>query len=199
LAAAANRPHNHSTHQAYQHPPPPPPPRSSTTTGPSSAPSPSPRCGPSSPSTPPVSWHITRPSTSSVEMLSSEQGVFVELPPLSCGGIWGQSRSRWNRATVRWGKSSYSEEWCLEPETCRRDGGLGSCGHRRVNAGAGACPPPPPLCVCGGVIAGWAHRLRGGGGGSASGGSVRATGAGSAHAAWTWRQLPAMSVGRHGC
>ena len=27
--------------------------------------------------------------TSSVEMFSSEQGAFVELPPLSCGGICG--------------------------------------------------------------------------------------------------------------
>ena len=27
--------------------------------------------------------------TPSVEMLSLEGGAFVDLPPLSCGGIWG--------------------------------------------------------------------------------------------------------------
>ena len=134
---------------------------------------------------------------SSVEMLSSEGGAFVELPPLSCGGIRGpvaipveESDSALGQVLLLGGRDE--------------DAGWALATVRLVDLATGVCTPAQ---VPGLPFPHWefaAERLPDGRivcVGEQEEGTVYGPpelGA-TPDAAWAWRQLPAMSVGRHGC
>jgi hypothetical protein len=142
--------------------------------------------------------------TSSVEMLPAEEGAFVDLPPLSCGrrcraarsGV--QPRSRWMRATAPRGRCSCSEDrcrvvqyrwctWSIWPPACAHPAGL-PCSARALillplgyQMGASCAREDSAVAI---------FRRRRCGGPPVQG---------APDAAWTWRQLPAMSAARHDC
>jgi hypothetical protein len=138
---------------------------------------------------------------SSVEMLSSEEGAFVDLPPLSCGGIRGA-------AAIVVDESDSAAGQVLLLGGAVYGGGIMPTVHL-VDLATGVCTPGRPDMLCsryifaaaglpgGGIVCagGW-----GGGGGQLSlaemwGPPVQ----GALDAAWSWRELPAMSDERSGC
>jgi hypothetical protein len=138
--------------------------------------------------------------TSSVEMLSSEGGAFVELPPLSCGGI------RDAVAIAVEESDSALGQVLLLGGYVQRVGSVSTV--RLVDLATGVCTPaqvpdllrprsrfaverlPDGRIVCAG----------GGIGGDWTSGEVYGPPQpGAPDAAWSWRQLPPMSVGRGGC
>jgi hypothetical protein len=135
---------------------------------------------------------------SSVEMLSEEQGAFVSLPSLSCGEI-----SHAAAVAVDESDSAAGQVLLL--------GGVGrvitSKGVRLVDLATGTCTRQPDMLHARYHFA--AARLKdgrvvcaGGGGLHASSISAEVYGPpvqGAPGAPWTWTELPAMSVGRHGC
>jgi hypothetical protein len=137
-------------------------------------------------------------STSSVEMLSSEEGVFVDLPPLSlsCGGIRGAAA-----IAVEESDSAAGQVLLLGGVMQ----GVPVSTVHLVDLATGVCTPGRPDLL-GSRYNSAAAGLPGGGivcaGGGGAQSSAEMWGApvqGAPDAAWTWRQLPAMSVGRDGC
>jgi hypothetical protein len=134
--------------------------------------------------------------TSSVEMLSSEEGAFVDLPPLSCGGIWGA-------AAVAVGESDSAAGQVLLLGGVMEGGAMSRTVHL-VDLATGVCTPgrpdmfrsrwlyaaiglPDGRIVCAGRYGGspaemWGPPVQG-----------------APDAEWSWRHLPAMGVGRDGC
>jgi hypothetical protein len=144
-------------------------------------------------------------STSSVEMLSSEEGVFAELPPLSCGAI-----EEAVAIPVEESDSALGQVLLLGGEVSDAFGGRRVSTVRLVDLATGVCTPaqvPDLLLPRSGFTAqrlpdgryGCIVCLGGGAGDFWESGEVygpldlRAT-----DAAWTWRQLPSMSVARGG-
>jgi len=135
---------------------------------------------------------------SSVEM-SSEGGEFVELPPLSCGGILcavaiavKESDSAAGQVLLLGGGTHTGEELStvqlvdLDTGVCTPQPALL---HGRMSFAAAGLPDGRIICV-------------GGFGGSGPLSTTEMWGPpvqGAVTAAWTWRALPAMSVGLVGC
>jgi hypothetical protein len=147
---------------------------------------------------------MTGPKLSSVEMLSSEQGAaFVELPPLSCGGIYGAVA-----IAVEESDSAAGQVLLI--------GGVDDDNHattvQLVDLATGVCVPQPDLLHRRGCLLA-AGRLPdgrivcvGGFGGVGDAESAESSAEvwgppaqGAADAACVWRALPAMSAGRAGC
>jgi hypothetical protein len=135
--------------------------------------------------------------TSSVEMLFSEEGgAFVDLPPLSRGGISGA-------AAIAVEESDSAAGQMLLLGGTEDDSGAVST-VQLVDLATGACVPQDNLLHRRYLPA--AGRLPDGrivcAGGIGGGSSAEVWGApeqGAADAAWSWRELPAMSAGRWGC
>jgi hypothetical protein len=133
---------------------------------------------------------------SSVEMLSSEEGgAFVDLPPLSCGGICGT-------AAIGVDESERAAGQVLLLGGADASGALTTV--QLVDLATGACAPQNNLLHAHYLSA--AGRLADGrvvcAGGIGVGLSAEVWGApaqGAADAAWTWIELPAMSADRYGC
>jgi hypothetical protein len=129
-------------------------------------------------------------------MLSKGAGAFEELPPLSCGAISGAAA-----IAVDETHSASGQVLLL--------GGLAqdhtaTSSVRLVDLATGICTPQADLLNArsnfaaarlpdGGII------CAGGNGGLATAEMWVASMQGALEAAWTWRGLPAMSVGRIGC
>jgi hypothetical protein len=143
-------------------------------------------------------WDSGGDLTSSVEMLSSEEGAFVDLPPLSCGAIGSAAA-----IAVEESDSAAGQVLLLGGTM---EGGAVSTVHL-VDLATGVCTPGRPDMLR------WrlnfaAAGLPGGGivcAGGYSGGSQSSAEMwgppvqGAPDAAWSWRHLPAMGVGRGGC
>ena len=134
--------------------------------------------------------------TSRVEMLSKGAGAFVELPPLSCGAISGAAAIAVNET------HSASGQVLLLGGSAQDHTATSSV--RLVDLATGICTPQADLLNArsnfaaarlpdGGII------FAGGNGGLATAEIWVASMQGAPEAAWTWRGLPAMSVGRGGC
>ena len=143
--------------------------------------------------------------TSSVEMLSSEEGAFVNLPPLSCGAIWGAAAIAVDESDSALG------QLLLIGGAMQGCGGASRTVHL-VDLATGLCTRQRDLlssCYnCASArLPGGGIRLPGGGIVCAGGDFLRGSSAkmwgapeqGAPDAAWTWRHLPAMSVARRVC
>jgi len=137
---------------------------------------------------------------SSVEMLSEGQGVFTASLPLSCGGIM-------DAATVVVKESDSTAGQVLVLGGFTELNGTVSAVHL-VDLATGICTPQPNLLRARSLFV--AARLPDGcvicAGGLGDGvGCLQSTEIleppvqGSLDAAWTWRELPQLSVGRYGC
>jgi hypothetical protein len=136
-------------------------------------------------------------TSSSVEQLSSEEGAFVDLPPLSCGGIYGAAA-----IAVEESESAAGQVFLFGGATPQ-----GSVSTMPlVDLATGVCTPGRPDMLhsrfafaaaglpYGGIV------CAGEGGGDESAAEVRGPPVqGAPDVAWTWRQLPAMSVVRRSC
>jgi hypothetical protein len=136
--------------------------------------------------------------TSSVERLSSEEGAFVDLPPLSCGAIQGA-------AAIAVEESDSAAGQVLLLGGAMQGGGAVSTVHL-VDLATGVCTPGRPdllrsrhLFAAVGLPGGGIVCAEGLGGGPQSAEMWGPPVQGAPDAAWSWRQLPAMSVGRQGC
>ena len=136
--------------------------------------------------------------TSSVETLSggAGDGVFTSLPPLSCGGIAGAA------AIVVEESTSAAGQMLLLGG--RDEQGVALSTVHLVDVATGVCTPQPTLLHGRSLLS--AVRLPDGriicAGGSLAQTLVEvwgSPGGGASNAAWTWTQLPDMSVGRGGC
>jgi hypothetical protein len=135
--------------------------------------------------------------TSSVEMLSSEEeGVFVALPPLSCGGIAGAAA-----IAVEESDSAAGQVLLLGGEMAQ---GLVST-VLLVDLATSVCTPGRPDLLrsrfhfaVAGLPGGRIVCAGGYGGGFQSAEMWGPPVQGAPDAAWTWRQLPATSVVRFG-
>jgi hypothetical protein len=134
--------------------------------------------------------------TSRVEMLSKGAGAFVELPPLSCGAIQGAAA-----LAVDESHSALGQVLLLGGQT-RPNTSTSSV--RLVDLATGICTPQANLLHARSYFA--TARLPNGGIVCAGGvdGRFRADMLerpveSAPDAAWTWRQLPAMSIERMGC
>jgi hypothetical protein len=136
---------------------------------------------------------------SSVEMLSSEEGGFVELPPLSCGGIEGavaiaadESESALGQVILLGGAQMPRFDLPL------------STVHL-VDLATGVCTSKPDMLGARRLCDFAADGLPGGrivcaGGYNVSSAEIWGPPVqGAPGAAWTWRHLPAMSAARIGC
>jgi hypothetical protein len=142
--------------------------------------------------------------TSSVEMLpsSEEGGAFVDLPPLSCGGIRGAAAIAVGESYSAAGQVLLLGGWISEDVS-----GETLPTVQLVDLATGACAPQPGLLHPRGYAA--AGRLpdgrvvcAGGFGDMDGQSSAEVWGAlpeGAADAAWSWRALPGMSTDRYGC
>jgi hypothetical protein len=137
--------------------------------------------------------------TSSVEMLSSseEGGAFVDLPPLSCGGISAAAAIAVDESDSAAGQAlligGADEDFDPVSTVQLVDLATGACApqnnllHPRTSAAAGRLPDGRIVCA-------------GGFGGDGSSADVWGPPAQeAADAAWGWRELPAMSAARYGC
>jgi hypothetical protein len=135
--------------------------------------------------------------TSSVEILSSEEGgAFVELPPLSCGGIEGAAAIVVDESDSAAGQVLLLGGW---------DGsGLVST-VQLVDLATGACAPQSnllhPRCTSASrrLLDGRIVCAGGFGGESSSAELWGPPEQGAADAPWIWRELPAMSADRSCC
>jgi hypothetical protein len=135
--------------------------------------------------------------TSRVEMLSKGGGAFVELPPLSCGPIIGAVA-----IAVDETHSALGQVLLLGGEQDQDNTSTSSV--QLVDLATGICTPQADLLHARSYFA--AARLLDGSIACAGGSGTLSTGEmwgrpvqGALDAAWTWRGLPAMSVGRSGC
>jgi hypothetical protein len=136
---------------------------------------------------------------SSVEMFSSSAeggGAFADLPPLSCGGIYGA-------AALAVDESDSAAGQVLLLGGRDANGALLSTVHL-VDLATGACAPQPDLLRPRGYPA--AGRLAdgrvvcaGGTGGESSAEVWGPPEQGGADAAWIWREIPGISDVRYGC
>jgi hypothetical protein len=137
--------------------------------------------------------------TSSVEILSSEEGgTFVDLPPLSCGEIYGAAAIAVDESDSAAGQvlllgGVYED---LSPMSV----------VQLVDLATGACAPQPDLlhwryAAAAGLLPDGRIVCAGGVGGGES--LAEVWGApeqeGAADATWSWSELPAMSAPRWGC
>jgi hypothetical protein len=134
--------------------------------------------------------------TSSVEMLSSEEGAFVDLPPLSCSGILGA-------AAVAVEESDSAAGQVLLLGGADDDDDLVST-VQLVDLATGACAPQNNLLrshylPAAGRLADGRIVCAGGVGGNSSAEVWGALEQGATDAAWSWRALPAMSAQCFGC
>jgi hypothetical protein len=133
-------------------------------------------------------------STSSVEMLSSEEGgAFVELPPLPCSAMWGALAIAVEKSDSAVGQVIL----------------LGGMVHavalssvQLVDLATGECAPQNNLLhplhyVAAGRLPDGRIVCTGGYGGQSSVGVWGPPAQEAADVAWTWTELPAMSVGRY--
>jgi len=131
--------------------------------------------------------------TSRVEMLSKGAGAFVELPPLSCGAIYGAAAIAVDETRSVSGQVLLLGGHCQEATSSVRLVDLATgvstpqayLLHVRSNFAAARLPDEGFICAggIGGTTAEmWEQPVR-----DALG------------AAWTGRELPAMSLGRDGC
>jgi hypothetical protein len=138
--------------------------------------------------------HAAGRYTSSVEMLSSseEEGAFVDLPPLSCGGIYGaaavaveESDSAAGQVLLLGGRHDSGPVSTVQLV----DLATGACApqnnllHRRVYPAVRRLPDVGRIVCAGGI-----------GGGALSAEVLEPPVQGAADAAWSWRELPAMSA-----
>jgi hypothetical protein len=137
-----------------------------------------------------------RAPTSGVEMLSKGEGAFVELPPLACGAIHGAAA-----IAVDESHSALGQVLLLGG---RNQDNTSTSSVRLVDLATGVCTPQADLPHARSFFA--AARLPDGNIASAGGADGLSTTAmwgrpvqGALDAAWTWRELSAMSVGRFGC
>jgi hypothetical protein len=128
-------------------------------------------------------------------MLSKGAGAFVELPQLSCGAISGAVAIAVNET-----HSASGQVLLLKGN----QNGLATSSVRLVDLATGVSTPQADLLNARSYFA--AARLPDGGivcaggeDGLATAGIWAAPVQGALEAAWTWRGLPAMSVGRGGC
>jgi hypothetical protein len=138
-------------------------------------------------------------TSSSVEMLSGEQGAFVNLPSLSCGGgirlasaiAVDESDSAEGQVILLGG---VDEHEAVQSVVHLVDLATGACTrqpdmlHARFHSAAARLKDGRVVCA--------------GSGRPASRISAEVYGPpaqGAPDAPWTWTELPAMSVGRHGC
>jgi hypothetical protein len=134
--------------------------------------------------------------SSSVEMLSPEEGAFVDLPPLSRGAIYGATA-----IAVEESDSAAGQVLLLGGVM---QGGAVSTTVHLVDLATGVCTPDRPDLL--------RSRFHFAAAGLPGGVNVCAGGTGDSSAevwgppvqeapdaAWTWRQLPAMGVGHFGC
>jgi len=133
--------------------------------------------------------------SSRVEMLSKGAGAFVELPQLSCGAISGAAA-----IAVDETHSASGQVLLLGGN----QNGWATSSVRLVDLATGVSTPQADLLNARSYFAG--ARLPNGGivcaggeGGLATAEMWAAPMQGALEAAWTWRGLPAMSVGRGGC
>ena len=137
--------------------------------------------------------HGTAP-TSRVERLSKGAGAFVELSPLPCGTIY-------NTAAIAVDET-YSASGQVLLLGGRAEDFTATSSVRLVDLATGVCTPQADLLNTRSYFA--AARLLDGaivcaGGGVACAEMWGASVKGALEAAWMWRELPAMSVGRSGC
>jgi hypothetical protein len=138
-------------------------------------------------------------TTSSVEVLSSseEGGAFVNLPPLSCGGINGAAAVAVDESDSAAGQvlllGGLDEDFTRLSTVQLVDLATGECApqnnllhHARVYSAVGRLADGRIFCAVG-----------------IGGGSTAEVwgppGQGAEDAAWTWTELPAMSVPCYGC
>jgi hypothetical protein len=143
-------------------------------------------------------WDSAGGLTSSVEMLSSEEGAFVDLPPLSCGGISGAA------AIAVEESDSAAGQVLLLGGTIQSVGAVSTV--HLVDLATGVCTPGRPEMLssrfdfaAAGLPDG---RIVCAGGDIGDDSSAETWGTpvhGAPDTAWSWRQLPAMSAARHGC
>jgi hypothetical protein len=132
--------------------------------------------------------------TSSVEMLSAEEGAFVDLPPLSCGAIRGaaaiaveESDSAAGQVLLLGGEVQGDEEvstvHLVDLATGVCTPGRPDLLHSRYSFAAAGLPGGGIVCAGRSDIPAevWGPPVQG-----------------APDAAWSWRQLPAMSAGRFG-
>jgi hypothetical protein len=133
--------------------------------------------------------------TSSVEMLSGEQGAFVSLPSLSCGWICGASAIAVDESDSATGQVLLVGGLCEEgiaSEVHLVDLATGTYTrqpdmlHLRYNSAAARLKDGRVVCA-------------GGGNHSISAEVYGPPVQGAPDAPWTWTELPAMSVGRGDC
>jgi len=131
-----------------------------------------------------------------VEMLSKGEGAFVELPPLSCGAIYGAAA-----VAVDESHSALGQVLLLGG---RNQNNRSTSSVRLVDLATGVCTPQADLLHARAYFA--AARLPDGSIACAGGDELLSTGKmwgrpvqGALDAVWTWRELSAMSVGRNGC
>ena len=136
-------------------------------------------------------------ATASVQAISSREGaVFVTLPPLSCGGIYGaaaiaveESDSAAGQVLLLGGVDSISRQLSMVQLV---DLATGVCTpqphllHSRMLSAAARLPDGRVVCV-------------GGIGGRSSAEVWGPPEQGAQDAAWTWTEMTAMSIARHGC
>jgi hypothetical protein len=135
------------------------------------------------------------PHTPSVEMLSSEEeGAFVDLPPLSCGEIWGMAAIAVEESESAAGQVLLLGGWW--------QGGIVPTVYL-VDLATGVCTPGRPDLLRSRwsfAAAGWPDgRIVCAGGLDSSAEIWGPPVQGAPDAAWAWRQLPAMSAARTGC
>jgi hypothetical protein len=134
--------------------------------------------------------------TSSLEMLSSSEGPFVDLPPLLCGGVDGAAAIAVDESDSTVGQvlllGGADDNMAFLSTVHLVDLATGACApqnnllHWRAYPAAGRLPDGRVVCA-------------GGLGGAASAEVWGAPEQGVADAAWSWTELPAMSAGRWGC
>jgi hypothetical protein len=135
--------------------------------------------------------------TSSVEMLSSEEGAFVDLPPLPCGGIQCAAA-----IAVEESDSAAGQVLLLGRSM---GGGPVSTAHL-VDLATGVCTPGRPDLLrsrynfaAAGLPGGRQIVCAGGRDGGSSADMWGPPVQGAPDAAWTWRHAMAMSVASSGC
>jgi hypothetical protein len=140
-------------------------------------------------------------SSSSVEILEEEGGAFVDLPPLSCGGIYGAAAIAVEESDSAAGQVLLIGGLDEDVETMST--------VQLVDLATGACAPQNNLLHS--RVYSVAGRLANGRvvcaeGFDDDGSSVEAVEVlepppeqGVSNAAWIWSKLPAMSAHRYGC
>jgi hypothetical protein len=133
--------------------------------------------------------------TSRVEMLPKGAQAFVELPPLSCGAIYGAAAIAVDESDSAAGQVLLLGGW--------NQYGMSTSSVRLVDLATGICTRQDDLLDTRSDFAAARFPDRGiicaGGDGGSTAEMWQRPVQGALDAAWTGRELPAMSVGRDGC